>query len=208
MGRSQRRRIADRRTSGTLRRVVIGSPVVTVIAIAAAAIFALTGPVGATPTAAPMWVAASTTLSGHDIAVSGGIQNQADLGGAKVSIYRREVGENSDTLVGEVPVTCNMMTGNVFEATIPAVVRSCIITAVWVGDAGHGPSSTWMFAGVQPKLKVRALVATPRSTKLRIEVSPAQPSFSQGLTRPDFIAEVQCRRGGRWIDFPGELGTA
>ena len=155
-----------------------------------------------------MWLnAPAVTLSGHDIAVSGGIDAQADLSGAVVQISRREVGENVDTLVGEAAVSYNLMTGNVFYAVIPAVVRSCVVTATWDGDADYLPSSTWMFAGVRPKLTVKTPVVTRKHLRVRVTVSPEQPLHRQGMTRPPFIADVQCRVRGVWKQFPAELGV-
>ena len=179
-----------------------------IVAVALVAFLAARPALAATKTA-PLWLSApATTVSGHDIAVGGGIAVSADLSGATVKIYKREVGQSSNTLVAKVPVTDNVMTGNIFSAVIPAVKRNCLITAVWAGNADYGASSTWMFAGVKPKLKLTVLAATAKMTKLRCQVTPRQPFDRQGMVAPPFIAIVQCRQAGHWTTFPGELSTA
>lgn len=157
---------------------------------------------------APIWLNPSaSTLTGKDIAVSGGIATSADLSGAVVKLYRREVGEAVDTLVGEATVAHDF-TGNWFRATVPRATRSCVITASWDGNAEYAPTSTWKFHGVRPKLTVTVPRATRRATKVRIEITPAQTYFALGLQKPPFIARVECRRNGVWGRFPAQIGTA
>lgn len=149
------------------------------------------------------------TLSGRDIVVSGRIVANADLSGAVVKVYKREVGESSDTFVADATVSYdNQMTGNTFYAVVPAVTRSCQITATWAGNDDYLASSSWMFAGVRPQLKLVVKSATRRQTKFRITVSPAQPFYQLPLQKPPFVADVQCRVHGVWTWFPGELGVA
>ena len=79
-------------------------------AIVAAATLAASARAASAPAttqqSAPPWLSApAATQSGHDIAVGGGIAVQADLSGARVKIFKREVGESIDTLVGEAAVT-------------------------------------------------------------------------------------------------------
>jgi hypothetical protein len=194
------------------RRVaVIGRMLVTSVVIMVV-VCVLAGPATAAPQATSLWLSApSATLSGRDIAVVGGIggiSSTVDLSGATVRVYKREVGESADTLVGTVPVTYNLMTGNVFNAVISGVVRNCIITAAWDGSTDYLASSTWMFAGVRPKLKLKVLAATRKSTRLRAEVTPAQPFDRSGaFMKPPFIAVIQCRRHGAWTGFPASLST-
>jgi hypothetical protein len=177
------------------------------------AVIAVAGTVCGVATAAPqevhVWLTASSPiLSGRDLTVSGGIDAEADLSGAKVSLYKREVGEIVDTLVAETPITYSLMTGNVFRTVVPDLVRSCIVTVVWAGDADHVAASAWVFAGVKSRLTVNVPVATRKETRVRIVVSPEQPFARQGMMRPPFIADVQCRLHGVWKRFPADLGTA
>ena len=184
---------------------------VVLVVVAAATLVAYARAGGAPATsqqAASVWLdTAPPALTGHDIAVSGGIDAQADLSGAAVKIYEREVGESVDTLVGDAPVTFNVMSGSVFHAVVPAAVRSCIVTVSWEGNADYLASTTWMFAGVRPKLAIRVPVATRKYTRVRITIAPEQPLHRQGMTRPPFLADVQCRRHGVWTRFPAELGS-
>jgi len=159
-----------------------------------------------TQQSATLWVSApSTTLTGHDIAVTGGIAASADLGGAVVRIYKREVGESVDTYVGDATVAHNSSTGNTFRIVVPSVARSCMISASWEGDADHATSSTWMFAGVRPRVRLAVKSATGKDTQFRITVSPKQPYYAAGMTPPPRIADLQCRRHGAWTRFPARL---
>jgi hypothetical protein len=190
------------------RAGVLGVVLVVVAAATLVAYARAGGAPAASQQSAPVWLdTASPALTGHDVAVSGGIDAQADLSGAAVKIYKREVGESVDTLVGDAPVTFNVMSGNVFDAVIPAVARSCIVTVAWEGNADYLASTTWMFAGVRPKLAIRAPVATRTETRVRVTIAPEQPLHHQGMTRPPFLADVQCRRHGVWTRFPAELGS-
>lgn len=154
-----------------------------------------------------LW-ARNATLAGRDIAVSGRIVADPDLSGAVVRIYKREVGESTDTFVADAAVSYNFMSGNVFQAVVPAVTRSCQITATWEGNGDYLASSSWMFAGVRPKLQLAVKTVTRSQTKFRITVSPAQPFYQLPLQKPLFLADVQCRVHGVWTRFPAELGGA
>jgi hypothetical protein len=155
-----------------------------------------------------LW-ARDATLAGRDIAVSGRIVADPDLSGAVVKIYKREIGESTDTFVADATVSYdNMMSGNTFVAVVPAVTRSCQITATWAGNGDYLASSSWMFAGVRPKLRLVVKTATRHETKFRITVSPEQPFYQLPLRKPPFIARVQCRVHGVWTWFPAELGVA
>ena len=157
---------------------------------------------------APVWLGtAATTQSGRSLTVFGGIDVNADLSGAVVKLYRRDVGRNADTLVGQATVTNSLMTGNRFSAKLPRLRRNCVVTAVWDGDDRYFGSRTWMFAGVTPRLTVTAPLATQKETKLRVDIAPVQPSHRTGMTRPEFLAGIQCRVAGVWTFFPGELGV-
>jgi hypothetical protein len=181
------------------------------LAVAAAAVLAACVASSAPATSqlsAPitLW-ARDSTLAGRDITVSGRIVADRDLSGAVVKIYKREVGESTDAFVADATVSYDsMMTGNTFDAVVPAVTRSCQITATWAGNRDYLASSSWMFAGVRPKLKLMVKTATQRQTKFRVTVSPEQPFYQLPLQKPPFIADVQCRVRGVWTRFPGELG--
>jgi hypothetical protein len=158
---------------------------------------------------APIWLGtAGTTTSGRSLFVEGGIGVKADLGGTVVKLYKRDAGQNTNTLVAKATVNYSMMTGNLFHATLPRLRRSCIVTAVWGGNTRYFGSRTWMFAGVKPRLTVTAPLATQAETKLRIAIAPVQPSHGTGMTRPGFLADIQCLVDGAWTYFPGELGVA
>jgi len=190
-------------------RLILVGAALAVLAGAALAVFVPTSAPATSQLSAPMWVnAPSATLTGHDIAVSGVIAADADLSGAVVKVYKREVGETSDAYVTDATVSYNQMTGNVYRAIVPAVTRSCLITVTWEGNADYLASSTWMFAGVKPKLTLTVKSATRKVTKFRITVSPEQPYYQQPLMKPPFIADVQCRVHGVWTWFPGDLGVA
>ena len=190
-------------------RLILVGAALAVLAGAALAAFVPTSAPATSQLSAPMWVnAPSATLTGHDIAVSGVIAADADLSGAVVKVYKREVGETSDAYVTGATVSYNQMTGSVYQAIVPAVTRSCLITVTWEGNADYFASSTWMFAGVKPKLTLTVKSATRKVTKFRITVSPEQPYYQQRLMKPPFIADVQCRVHGVWTWFPGDLGVA
>jgi len=183
------------------------------LAVAAAAVLAACVASSAPATSqlsAPitLWTQDST-LAGRDLAVSGRIVADEDLSGAVVKVYKREIGESSDTFVADATVSYdNMMTGNTFSAVVPAVTRSCQITATWAGNGAYLASSSWMFAGVRPKLKLVAKTATPGKPKFRITVWPEQPLYQLPLEKPPFLTDVQCRVHGVWTRFPGEVGGA
>jgi hypothetical protein len=189
------------------KRTVVLAAALAVVAATLAAAGALAHVAPATPQQpATLWISApSATSTGHDIVVNGGIAASADLGGAVVKIYEREVGESVDTYVGDATVTHDSLTGNTFRIIIPSVPHSCIISASWEGDADHAASSTWMFAGVTPRLRLAVTSATDKDLQLRITVSPKQPYYASGTTAPPRIAEVQCRLDGAWRRFPARM---
>jgi len=191
-------------------RVALVGALLAVVAAAALAAYLASSAPASDQTSAPidLW-ARDATLAGRGITVSGRIVANPDLSGAVVKIYKREVGESADTFVADATVTYdNMMSGNTFSAVVPAVTRSCQITATWAGNSDYLASSSWMFAGVRPKLKLVAKTATPRKPKFRITVWPEQPFYQLPLQKPPFLADVQCRVHGVWTWFPGELGVA
>ena len=191
-----------------LPRLILVGAALAALAGAALAAFLPTSAPATSQLSAPMWVyAPPATLTGHDIAVSGVIAADADLSGAVVKVYKREVGETSDAYVADAIVSYKQMTGNVYQAIVPAVTRSCLITVTWEGNADYLASSTWMFAGVKPKLTLTVKSATRKLTKFRITVSPEQPYYQLPLTEPPFIADVQCRVHGVWTRFPADLGV-
>ena len=190
------------------RAVMLGVlPVVIAASLLAAYVLASSAP-ATTRQPAPIWFStAGATRAGGNLTVYGGIDVKADLSGAVVQLYKREVGRNVSTFVGKATVTYNLMTGNVFQGVIPRLRRSCVVTARWGGNARYFAARTWMFAGVSPRLTVTTPIVTQHEMKVRIDFSPAQPLHRQGMTRPPFLAAVQCRLDGVWTDFPGELGV-
>ena len=191
------------------RRVVMIGVVLVVATASLLAAYALAGSAPATSRqSAPIWLStADTTPNGRTLTVYGGIDVRADLSGAVVRLYKREVGRNADTYVGKATVTYSMTTGNVFHGKIPRLRRNCIVTARWAGNARYFAARTWMFAGASPRLTVTTPLLTQHETKVRIDIAPAQPLHRQGMTKPPFLATVQCRVDGAWTDFPGELGV-
>ncbi len=191
-------------------RMALAGALLAVVAAAALAAYLTSSAPATGQLSAPitLW-ARGATPAGRDITVTGRIVADPDLSGAVVKIYKREVGESADTFVADAIVSYDsMMTGNTFSADAPGVSRSCQITATWAGNADYLASSTWMFAGVRPKLKLVAKTATRRRTTFRITVSPEQPFYQLPLQKPPFIADVQCRVHGVWTSFPAELGGA
>jgi hypothetical protein len=196
--------------ASVLRRRTVMLAVVLAVAVASViGAYVLAGSAPATTRQpAPVWLAtAATPQSGRSLTVFGGIDVNADLSGAVVKLYRRDVGRNADTLVGQATVAHSLMTGNRFSVKLPRLRRNCVVTAVWDGDDGHFGSRTWMFAGVTPRLTVTAPLATQKETKLRVDIAPGQPSHRTGMVRPEFLAGIQCRVAGTWTSFPGELGV-
>jgi hypothetical protein len=190
------------------RIALVGALLAVVAAAALAAYFASSAPATSQLSAPITLWARDATLAGRNIAVSGRIVAGPDLSGVVVKIYKREIGESSDTFVADATVSYEQMSGNTFSAVVPAVTRSCQITAAWTGNADYLASSSWMFAGVRPKLKLVAKTTTPGKPKLRITVWPEQPFYQLPLQKPPFLADVQCRVHGVWTRFPGEIGVA
>jgi hypothetical protein len=191
------------------RLALVGVALAIAAAAASAAWVASSAPASSQLSAPITLWARNATLAGRDITVSGRIVADADLSGAVVNIYKREVGESADTFVADATVSYdNMMSGNTFSAVVPAVTRSCQITATWAGNGDYLASSSWMFAGVRPRLTLAVQTATRSRTKFRLTVSPEQPFYQLPLQKPPFIVDVQCRVHGVWTWFPAELGVA
>jgi hypothetical protein len=195
--------------SATCRRAVMFGVALVVIAASLLAAYVLaTSAPATTRQSAPIWFStADTTRAGRNLTVYGGIDVKTNLSGAVIKLYKREVGTNASTYVGKATVTYNAMTGNVFQGVMSRLQRSCVVTARWAGNARYFAARTWMFAGVSPRLTVTTPILTQHETKVRIDFSPAQPLHRQGMTRPPFLASVQCRVADVWTDFPGELGV-
>ena len=189
------------------RAAMLGVVLTVVVAAIPAAVSLAREAPAASQQPAPVWLdTMKSTLTGHDVAVGGGIDADADLSGAVVTVSMREAGESEDTLVGEATVMYDLMAGNRFHAVVPAVARNCVVTVAWSGSAEYLPSSAWAFAGVRPRLAVKVQSATRKDTRVRITISPGQPLHRQGMTRPPLLADVQCRSHGVWKRFPAELG--
>jgi hypothetical protein len=158
-----------------------------------------------------VWVSSlyvpGTALTGRSLRVSGGITAKADLSGATVKLYKREVGQNADTYVGRATVTYDRLSGNRFLGVVPRLTHSAVITARWAGNAGYFAGRGWFFAGVKPRLSITATQATQERTRLRIDVTPLQPNYSNGSSSPDTLARIECRVNGVWTSFPGEMGV-
>jgi hypothetical protein len=186
-------------------RLALIPVVLAIVAVATVGAFAAAPASPSSQAAAQIWLdSPSVILTGHDIFVSGGIVADADLTGAVVRIFKREAGEGTDTHVTDAAVSNDGVSGNVFKAFVPAITRNCVITASWEGNAGSLASSTWVFAGVKPKLTLAVKSATRRQTKFRIVVSPEQPFYKEGPVLPPLITDVQCRVHGVWTAFPAK----
>jgi hypothetical protein len=191
----------------TAARLALIPVVLAIVAVATIGAFAAAPASPSSQTVAQIWLdSPSAILTGHDIFVSGGIVADADLTGAVVGIFKREAGEGTDTHVTDAVVSNDKVSGNVFKALVPAVTRNCVITASWAGNADYLASSTWVFAGVKPKLTLAVKSATRRQTKFRIVVSPGQPFYKEGPVLPPLITDVQCRVHGVWTVFPVKRG--
>ena len=122
------------------RRSRLSITLVVLLLVALGVLGATSGVAAATPQAAGMWLSASSPVrTGKSLSVSGGITAAADLSGETVNIYKREMGENADTLVAQPTVTTAPW-GNVFQATLAGLKHSSILTATWAGNADYLPS--------------------------------------------------------------------
>jgi hypothetical protein len=162
----------------------------------------------ADPQPAPMWLgAALTPVTGESFYASGGINVADDLTGQSVSIFKREMGEDTDTLVGEVPVTFDLR-GNPFQATLPGLTHSAILSATWAGDADYLPSSHWTFVRVRAKVTLTAPRINATYVRLRSTITPSQPQDAPAfLTAKSFLVLFQRRVAGTW-KYMGMGGTA
>jgi hypothetical protein len=158
-----------------------------------------------------VWVSSlyvpGNALTGRSLRVSGGIAAKADLSGAVVKLYKREVGQNADTYVGRATVTYDRLSGNRFLGVVPRLSHSAIITAKWAGNASYFAGRGWFFAGVKPRLSVTATQATQERTRLRIDITPSQPDLAGGKASPDSLASIECLVNGVWTNFPGDMGV-
>ena len=144
---------------------------------------------------------------GKSLSVSGGITAAADLSGETVNIYKREMGENADTLVAQPTVTTAPW-GNVFQATLAGLKHSSILTATWAGNADYLPSAYWIFVPVRAKVTLTAPRITAKYLKLRSTITPSQPQDEPTfLTAKNFLVLFQSRVDGKW-KFMGMAGTA
>jgi hypothetical protein len=176
---------------------------VTVVALAAAAAI-LMPPQAAAAEPTGMWLGASSpTRTGGDISVAGGLKIRTALPGATVAIYKREVGETTDTLVAEVPLSLAFW-GNTFRATVPDVTRTCVLTATWAGNADYLPTSYWLVAPVRAKVTIAAPRVSAAMTRLVSRVTPAQPMDAPAFVAIDVpIMVFQRRIDGHWRRFFG-----
>ena len=98
------------------KRTVMLGVVLVLVAASLVGGYALAGSAPATTRQpAPIWLGTlGTTTSGRALLVGGGIDVKADLGGAVVKLYKREVGQNTNTYVGKATVSYSRITGNQF----------------------------------------------------------------------------------------------
>jgi hypothetical protein len=162
----------------------------------------------ADPQPAPMWLgAALTPVTGESFYVSGGINAADDLTGQSVSIFKREMGEDTDTLLAEVPITHSVFT-NEFHATLPGLTHSSILTATWAGNAEYLPSSHWTFVRVRAKVTLTAPRINATYVRLKGTITPSQPQDAPSFfTAKSFLVLFQRRVAGEWT-FMGMGDTA
>jgi len=173
---------------------------IVILVVAALGIAAPEKAVAAEPTG--MWFGAQTPVtSGGSLHVSGGLKITSALPGQTVSIYKREAGESSETLVAEAPLTC-LPWGNDFSATIPTVTHTSIVTAVWDGNADYLPASYWVCARVRAKVGLKAAHVSAAHTRLVATVTPTQHMDAPAFIAIDVpIIVIQRRIDGRWGYF-------
>lgn len=192
------------------RAIVLAIVLAVAASLAAAYVHAGSAP-ATTRQSARVWVSSlnypNTALTGRSLRVSGGIAAKADLSGTVVKLYKREVGQNTDTYVGRAAVTYDRLGGNRFLGWVPPLTHSAIITAKWDGNASYFAGRGWFFAGVKPRLSVTATQATQERTRLRIDVTPLQPNYSNGYSSPNSFASIECSINGVWTSFPGDMGV-
>jgi hypothetical protein len=153
----------------------------------------------ADPQPAPMWLSAATLpVSGASFYVSGGIDVSDDLTGQTVSIFKREMGQNADTLVAEVPVTHHLHLGNFFQTTLPGLTHSAILTLTWAGNADYLASSHWTFVPVRARVTIAVTRHTAQFLRLRATVSPLQPLDAPALISRSILVLFQRRVSSTW----------
>lgn len=158
----------------------------------------------AEPQPAPMWLGAATRpVTGAAFYVSGGVRVSDDLTGQTVSIFKREMGQNTDTPLAELPLI-NQLWGNFFQTTLPGLTHSAVLTATWAGNADYSPSSHWTFVPVRAKVTIAVARQTARFLRLRASVSPLQPLDGPALlsARSPFVL-FQRKVSGAWRNLNG-----
>ncbi len=166
------------------------------------------GAAAAKPKAASIWLSASSPVrTGKSFTVSGGIKAATDLSGETVKIYKREMGKNTDTLIGKATVTTAPW-GNVFQATLAGLKHSAILTAKWAGNADYSPCSYWIFVPVRARVTLTAPQVSADRLKLRSTITPSQPQDEPVfLTADSFLVLFQRKVDGKWT-YVGMGGTA
>jgi|GEM_PF-2859810 len=155
----------------------------------------------AQPEPAVMWLGApDLTRTGAQFSVAGEIHAAGDLTGQTVSIYEREMGENSDTLLVEAPITYSTA-GNLFGAKLPALTHSAIITATWGGNSSYSTSSVWTYVRVRAKVTLRVKANSETRLRLRSEITPLQPHTGPSFGVPTMLVRFQRKVGGRWTSM-------
>lgn len=191
--------------ASTLRRAwwlwaLLGVLLCAVIAVAVATLSDRTAE--ATPEPTRMWFDAGPgkVVTGESLRVWGGLQITDSLAGQTVAIATRQMDQDSDTLVAQVPLR-SMGWGNIFDARVSGMRYNGIVTASWVGDGDHLPASSWCYVGVRAKVRLRALHIGHGSLKLRATITPAQPQDAPAfLTAKSWLGLVLFQRQvkGRW----------
>jgi hypothetical protein len=110
-------------------------------------------------------------VTGRRITLRGRVGADSDLTGQTVHIYKREVGETTDTLVKDVTITGSGQ--NVFVASLPdGAAHNATFTAVWDGDDTYITTSDSVKVKVLAKVGLKAH-ADGRTVRLVAGVKPA-----------------------------------
>ena len=162
----------------------------------------------AEPQPAPMWLNAATMpVTGTSFYMSGGVNVSDDLTGRTVSISKREMGQNNETLLTELPLSPYIV-GSHFSATLPGLTHSAILTATWAGNAEYSPSSVWTFVRVRAKVTLQVKANTATYLRLRSEITPLQPLDAPAFGLPSPLLLFQCRVDGKWRSMGwGDTGS-
>lgn len=181
------------------RRFIPVAAIVLLLTTSLPILFFSTEQAAAEPQPAPMWLGAATRpVTGSSFYVSGGVRVSDDLTGQTVSIFKREMGQTSDTLVAEVPLA-HQIWGNFFQTTLPGLTYTAVLTASWAGNADYLPSSYWTCLPVRAKVTIAVARQTAKFLRLRATVSPLQPQDAPAfLSAKNPFVLFQRKVSGTW----------